>query len=293
VAVGTWAGYGNVYVGIEKGYFKGLKVTASAMDDSNARHAAFASGSLDVMMSTVDQFALEADQRLPGSVLVVTDESWGSDGILGQPTIKTLADLRGKRIAYTPGLAGEYLLGRALERGGLSRKDVTAVPLNDPDAGITAFLNRQVDAVVSWEPHLSDVVAKGQGTLLASSRDIPETIVDILVAKETVTGDPEVLRAFLDGWFKAGEFMNTNPDEANAIIAKGLNLTADDVKGMRAGLKLSDRSRNVYFLRGGTASRFVSLFDSAVQYWASLGRITNSPRGAERIAPSVAEYFAQ
>jgi NitT/TauT family transport system substrate-binding protein len=265
------------------------------MDDSNARHAAYAGKDVDIMMSTVDQFAIEAANGLPGGVLVVTDESWGSDGILAKASIHSVKDLRGKRVAYTPGLAGEYLLARAIENAGLKRTDITWVPLDDPSGGLAAFNSGQVAATVSWEPHLSEAVENKTGHILLTSRDIPEAIVDILAAKNSVTDDPTVLRAFLDGWFEAERFMQANPDEANAIIAKGLSVKPEDVKGMRDGLKLASVERNRYFLAAPTPAqtRIAQLLDQATAYWKNAGKIPAGPPAATRIPEPVVRYFAQ
>jgi NitT/TauT family transport system substrate-binding protein len=293
VAVGTWAGYGNIYVAIEKGYFYNLKVSAIVMDDSNSRRAAYSGPGLDIMMSTIDQFAIEAGQGLPGGILIVTDESYGSDGVVARSGITSVEQLKGKRVAYTPGLAGEYLLGRALEGAGLSRQDVQLVPIDNPDGGLAAFLSEQVDAAVSWEPHISEVVSNKKGHVLFTSRDISEAIVDILVAKDTITANPNVLQTFLDGWLKAGDFIKTHPDEAYTIIAKGLNVKPEDVQEMMDGLKLADRARNVYFLGGSPPEqiRCAKLFDAAAAYWRSLGTQINNTSGSQRIPHEVNAYF--
>src|SRR5258708_4174996 len=60
VGIATWGGFGNVYVANAKGFWNGLKVEAKVMDDAKAREAAFASGSIDVMISSVDLYAQEA-----------------------------------------------------------------------------------------------------------------------------------------------------------------------------------------------------------------------------------------
>ncbi|MFZ2446693.1 MAG: hypothetical protein WAW37_10070, partial [Syntrophobacteraceae bacterium] len=57
VGIGTWAGFGTGIVGMEKGFFEKMKVETKILDDNAARHAAFQSGALSIMISSIDVFA--------------------------------------------------------------------------------------------------------------------------------------------------------------------------------------------------------------------------------------------
>lgn len=66
--------------------------------------------------------------------------------------IETVADLSGKRIATIPVTSSGYFLARMLEREGLDYDDITAVPMSPLSEMAVALDNRNVDAVVIWEP---------------------------------------------------------------------------------------------------------------------------------------------
>jgi sulfonate transport system substrate-binding protein len=91
----------------------------------------------------------------------------GDDVIVkGDSDIKKLADLKGKRIAYTRGSSGHGFIIQALKRAGLTTKDVTLVDLTPGDS-IAAFNSGSVDAWATWEPFIS--IAGGTG-----ARSLPD-----------------------------------------------------------------------------------------------------------------------
>lgn len=82
--------------------------------------------------------------------------------------IKTLTDLRGKRIALNKGSNVHVLYVRALEKAGIAYKDVTTIYLSPPD-GRAAFERKSVDAWVIWDPYLAAAQAAGHTRVLADA----------------------------------------------------------------------------------------------------------------------------
>ena len=83
------------------------------------------------------------------------DESHGGDGIVATKDIQSIADLKGKMVAVPErrSVASSYL-NVLLKEAGLSEADIETVDLSAEDAG-DAFLMREVDAAVTWEPCLT------------------------------------------------------------------------------------------------------------------------------------------
>ena len=86
--------------------------------------------------------------------------------VLDQSPIRTLADLRGKKVAFNKGSNVHYLYVRAVERAGLSPQDVTPVYLAPAD-GRAAFERGSVDAWVIWDPFLAAAQAAIKTRILA------------------------------------------------------------------------------------------------------------------------------
>jgi NitT/TauT family transport system substrate-binding protein len=86
--------------------------------------------------------------------LFAVDESRGGDGFVAEKEIQTIADLKGKTVAYQKGIVSELYLGVLLKEVGLSLGDIEAVNLPFNDAG-AAFVEQRVDAAVTGEPWLT------------------------------------------------------------------------------------------------------------------------------------------
>ncbi|AOB33661.1 hypothetical protein AKI39_12155 [Bordetella sp. H567] len=71
--------------------------------------------------------------------------------------IQGIADLRGKRVAYTPATSSEYFLRVMLRSAGLDLGDVTPIKL-EPEAMPPALVQGQADAMAMWEPHPQNAI---------------------------------------------------------------------------------------------------------------------------------------
>src|SRR3989304_6399105 len=140
IGIATWAGFSSAMIGMEKGFFSDLFVKTKIIDDSNARHAAFISGDIDIMISSVDLYAQEAALQIKGKIILVTDLSMGGDGIVALDEIKTVSDLRGKTVAFNRGGPSDYLLYKALADNGVSINEIKQIEVEDPSKAGDAFL---------------------------------------------------------------------------------------------------------------------------------------------------------
>ena len=295
IGIGTWAGFATGIVGMDQKLFEGLNLETKILDDNAARHSAFQSRSIDVMISSIDVFAQEAAQGIEGEVFLVTDESWGGDGIVAKKDIVDPRGLKGKTVAYARGTPSHYLIHKVLRGNGLSLDDVEHVQVDDPGRAGDVFLSGNVDAAVTWEPFLSKVAESGKGHILATTKDYPEITVDVLIASPKLAKDEKILRAFIEGWLKSVDFIKTHEDRAVAAMAKGLNLAAEDVQGMMMGLKFADRNRNKRFFNSSDpkATRIAELLDEAGSYWKSTGILKAPVTAASRVSTVACEYFSE
>lgn len=295
VGVVTWAGVGPGYVGVAKGFFNGINVDMRIIEDTNARYSAYSSGDLTMMLTTADQHSREVERGLPGKLYLVTDISNGADGMVASKDIKTISDLKGKRIAYPVGTASDYLLHKALEKAGIKRTEVTLRAVDDPNNAIAAFNSGQVDAAVAWEPLLSETVASGKAHIIFTSADVSGAIVTAFVARDDFINNPDAAKAFLDGWFKAIDFIKSNPDEANEIMAKGMNIKPDEVKGMLSGIKIGDRQLNksLFCTDPSGQIQLANVIDDSASYWKETGALKQLPSSKERLASVTQDFLCR
>jgi sulfonate transport system substrate-binding protein len=105
--------------------------------------------------------------------------------------IKTLADLKGKKIGFAKGSSAHNTTVAALEKAGLSDSDVTPVYLAPAD-GATAFAGGSLDAWTIWDPYLA-LTEKGKVRVLASAKDVHATNAFFLANKDFTGQHPEIV----------------------------------------------------------------------------------------------------
>ena len=88
--------------------------------------------------------------------------------------IRTIADLKGKRIGFTKGSSAHNIVVQALESVGLGYADITPVYLTPPDAG-PAFANGSIDAWAIWDPYFAIGETKQNGRILVNAHEITKS----------------------------------------------------------------------------------------------------------------------
>lgn len=252
IGTNVWPGYEPLYLARNLGYLDKEKFKLVEYSSARDVSRAFANGSIEIAALTLDETLLLLQRGVPLKVFLVADISDGADSIVAQPGIQSVAELKGKRVAVEIGAVGSYVLRRALEKHGISAGDVTVVPLS-PDEHVHAFESRAVDAVVTFEPERTRLLAL-HGKEVFSSREIPDEIVDVLVAHaKYAAAHAELLRDLAQAWFKAVDFIQGGPDAAARQMQRRLGISAEEIVATFSGLKFGDRAENSRFLKGDAA----------------------------------------
>jgi sulfonate transport system substrate-binding protein len=138
--------------------------------------------------------------------------------------LHSLADLRGKKVAFNKGSNVHVLYLRALERAGLDPKEVTAIYLNPAD-GRSAFERGSVDAWVIWDPYLAAAQATGHTRTLADGTGLAANHQFYLGSRRF--GDRQVLDVFRDAVAAIDTKTVGNPGAAAATLSPETGLPAD------------------------------------------------------------------
>ncbi|MFZ5775975.1 MAG: ABC transporter substrate-binding protein [Thermodesulfobacteriota bacterium] len=257
IGTNLWVGYEPLYLARSLGFFgKGVRLVEFTSTTDTIR--AFRSGAIDGAAVTLDEALLLAQDQNDIRVVLVFDVSVGADAVLAQPGIKNLADLKGRKVGVENSALGAFMLTRALQSGGMSRKDIELVPL-DPSAQENTFKSKKIDAVVAFEPNNSKLKAAGASTLFDSSQ-IPNEIVDLLVIRSSVLDkDPAIARKLRQAWFKALRYFTEYPLDAGKRMMPRLGAaTPEEVLLMFKGLHLPTFEENRRLLAGGPDSLAVT-----------------------------------
>lgn len=253
IGLSTWVGYGPLFIARDEGFFKdeGLDVSLVMMEDVKTRMPALAAGRIDVATTTVDAVLGFTSPSHPLTYLFAVDDSRGGDGIVARKDIKSIADLKGKKVAFTQGSVSQFFLSVLLKDNGLSLKDVDALNMTAGDAG-AAFVAGKVDAAVTWEPWLSRGKASKDGALLVDSSTKPGLITDMMVTtKKNLDEKRADMEALYRAWSKAVDWQKQHQDEADKIMAKGVGGWLSDPKVFaetRSGIAFYDAAMNKAFM---------------------------------------------
>lgn len=131
--------------------------------------------------------------------------------------IKTLADLKGKKVAVTKAAGVHYLLIAALNKAGLKFSDIEPAYLTPAD-GRAAFENRKVDAWVTWEPFLSGAQQQLPTRILADGKGLADYQRYYLTSAKFAKSHPQVLQTVFAELVKTGDWLRANPRQAAEIL---------------------------------------------------------------------------
>ncbi|MCP9927535.1 ABC transporter substrate-binding protein [Cyanobium sp. CH-040] len=270
IGYSAWPGWIPWKVTEEKGLF-GVPVTLQwfdgYLDSINALNAGQLDCNSQTLNDTISSIAGGADLQ----VVLTNDNSTGNDQIIVAEGIRTVADLKGKRVAAEEGTVDHYLLLLGLEKAGLSADDITFVPL-ETGAAAAAFVAGQVDAVGVFAPFTTQALKRPGSSTLFTSADFPGAISDHLVCRrEFVEANPEKVQKIVDAWFATLAEMQANPEASLAILSARAGVSEEEYRAYEAGTTLFSLEDNLKALAPG--STMASLPYAAGQISAFLQQV--------------------
>ncbi|MBD2336726.1 aliphatic sulfonate ABC transporter substrate-binding protein [Calothrix sp. FACHB-156] len=148
--------------------------------------------------------------------------------------IKSVKDLKGKKVGFQKASIGHYLLVRALEKEGLKLSDVQSVFLPPPDANV-AFNQGKIDAWFIWEPFVTRNVQNKVGrVLIDGGNGLRDTNNFYSTNRKFYQENPEVIKAFLDELQKAQIWSKQNPKEIAELLAPATQLDVPTLEAMHS-----------------------------------------------------------
>jgi sulfonate transport system substrate-binding protein len=231
-------------------------------------------GSID-FSSTAGSAALVA--RVNGnpikSIYVYSRPEWTALVVLKDSPIKTVADLKGKRVAVTRGTDPHIFLVRALLGAGLSEKDITPVLLQHAD-GKTALIRGDVDAWAGLDPMMAQAEIE-DGARLFFRKAEANTWGILNVREQFLKEHPDAVRRVLATYEEARKYALANYDELKKSFMAATRLTdavADRQFKERTDLSYSriGSPQRESILAAGLALQQAGVIDAKVDVKASL-----------------------
>jgi sulfonate transport system substrate-binding protein len=138
-------------------------------------------------------------------------------------TLKSVAELKGKKVALNKGSNVHYLLVKALEKAGVDYKDVQVVFLPPADAR-AAFERGSVDAWVIWDPFLAAAEKQLGARILADGKGLVSNHQFFLASRPYAQKNAEVLKTVQDELEKVDEWSKNNRKEVASILSAQIGL---------------------------------------------------------------------
>lgn len=276
---------GMIETGNQQGYWKrvGLKVDSKEFSDGPTEVQALAGGDIDFGYIGPGATWLPASGR---ATVVTVDSFSNGDYVIGQPSITSLAQLKGKKVGYPEGTSGEMILRLALSKAGLTMSDIQKVPL-DPDAVVPAFITKKIDVAAIWVPLSQTIKDKVKGAhFLARDDDFAAQLKfpqSWIVSNSLLKSKPNVVKEFLEGFAMSNDYRMQHMSDVIAITSAATNVPKDALQAQATAttwISSADLRKNY---QDGSADWFTKL----EQLFRSMGKLTTVEPAAKFTAFSM------
>jgi NitT/TauT family transport system substrate-binding protein len=242
IGYSDWPGWVAWQIAIDKGWLReaGLDVTFDWFDYS-ASMEAFAAGKIDGDLVTNGDALVMGAGGARNVIVLITDYSDGNDMIVARPGIKSLADLKGKRIGIETGLVDHLLLLDGLKKQGMTQNDVTLVNSKTNETP-QVLASGQVDAIGAWQPNAGLAMKALPGARpVYTSAQAPGLIYDVLAVNPASLGAHRAdYIKLIKVWDRLVSYINDPKTQQDAvqIMSTRVGLTPAKYQPLLAGTHL-------------------------------------------------------
>ncbi|ALF54684.1 nitrate ABC transporter substrate-binding protein [Nostoc piscinale CENA21] len=246
VGITSWAGFDIVRYAQPSGIFKqrGLEVELVRFDNQQDSSRAVLRGGLDAaFVSFWDVMQVDPGNDKP-MVLMTTNISAGADGIVALPEIKSVEDLRGKKVGAKLGTVNHLILLEALKAHKIKPSEVQIRDFSN-DVAAEKIRTSEIDAAVLWEPMLGETAKSIKGNVIHTTKQVDSLVIDILMSSEsTVKMKKAELKQFILAWFDVMHAVETQPTKVFNTVGEKLGQSGKSFASDYAGLKKGDITLN-------------------------------------------------
>jgi len=174
--------------------------------------------------------------------------------------IRSIADLKGKRIGFTKGTSAHNVVIATLEKAGLTYEDITPVYLTPPDAG-PAFANGSIEAWAVWDPYFAIGEKRQNGRILVNAHEVAKTNSFYLANRNFANANVRETRDVIDGLAEAARWAEANRAEVASALAAvtGVPLEVQTVAANRASFLIGPVTDDIVTTQQAVADRFHKL----------------------------------
>lgn len=223
ILIPHWTGVAPLAVAAQQGFLDSerFSVELISSEDSVTTERLLLAGEADGTTATLFELLDYWSRGIGLQAVLPISAEWGARGLVVRDDLDAqgIEDLQSEPIGVEKNGVPVLVLHRALRSAGLSLEDVKLVSI-DPEQVARDLANGTLNAGVTRDPYLTDLLDQGAARLIFSSARAEASLLDLLILrKDTVKKKPEVIRFLIQAVRKSARFIEENPDLAARIIA--------------------------------------------------------------------------
>ncbi len=293
-AINVWAGWAPI-VYANEGFApkkiwkdangKPFKVKLVLIDDPVAMRAAYVAGQVHIGWATVDMLpllleGLQKDSRTMPRVFQQIDWSNGGDGIVVRANIKTMSDLRGKKIVLAQNSPSHFFVLNALLNAGVQPAEVKFMFTKDAFQAAAAYnSDKSISAAVTWAPDIYNLEKVKGNKLLVTTGTANKLIADVWFARADFAKDNRpIIEGLVRSIFDAMVELKTevNKKKVAKWMAKGYKIPEKETFGMLGDAHWTNFAENrEFFLNRNNPTSFERTFDTAYFLYRKIGQVSS------------------
>jgi NitT/TauT family transport system substrate-binding protein len=261
MAIEPWLGYGQWHIAAKKGLFaaNGLPEVEIVNFNTDADlNAALAAGQVQCGNIATHTAMAFAAAGLPIKIIALLDVSMTADAMITDGSIASVADLKGKQVAFEEGTTSHILLNYALAQNGMTLDDIQKVPMPASDAG-SALIAGKVPVAVTYEPYLTLAMQQNPKVkMLYSAGENPGLISDVFVVREDFLAEkPGQVLALLKAWDASVVDYVKDTAGGRVIISEAVGAKPEELATAFDGVKYFTVAENKTQLTGDFVNKVV------------------------------------
>jgi NitT/TauT family transport system substrate-binding protein len=318
-ALNVWAGWGPIILannGFEPGHVwktpdgKEFKVELVVIDNPVAMRDAYATGKVHIGWCTLDMVPLfmggfvdesgkPKDARVMPRIFQQIDWSNGGDGIVVRENIKTVADLRGKKLVLAQNSPSHYFALNMLVSGGVQPSEVEFIFTEDAFQAARAFNEKKdIAGCVSWAPDIYTLEKVQGNRMLVNTQQANKLITDMWFARADFARDePGIVEALVRGIFDAMIDLKQEPKKKQLaeLMAKGYSIPPTDALNMQGDAHSTNWTENSqFFLNQNNPTNFERVWNQAYYLYRRIGSIGHKTVPFDQVMdPSIIEKLGK
>ncbi len=262
--------------------FPNSKVEYISFDSGRDVNTAIAANGIDFGLAGSVPVSVGLAQGLAYQVYFIHDVIGAAEALIVKGDAKSIADVKGKKIATPFGSTAHFSLESLLQQEKIKQSELTILDMQPPEI-VAAWQRGDIDGSYVWQPNLSKLKKDG-GTILITSADLAEKGVvtaDVGVVRKAFAEQyPDVVKQYVGVLDEAVKSYRSDPKTAIAALSKELGITPAETEAAAKELIWLDSSeqKNTKYL--GTADQpgeFAKVLKASADFVAAQKTIPSAP----------------